>query len=186
MGSGDNEKTLIQDQTDTGERVLLMEQFRLCIESANLVSDLRARANTYFVTICAGLVAFIGSAIGKFPWYTIALLCLGGVIVSYTWIGLLHSYRRLNAAKFQVICELEEKLPAQPFASEWKYLHPDIAKKPHTPLSQREKNIPFAFIALFIVMGILAATVRTNQILRNTRAGGISDSVRTSASDLKE
>lgn len=41
-----------------------------------------------------------------------------GVILAVLWGFLIYNYKKLNQAKFEVIQDLEKKLPAQPFQKE--------------------------------------------------------------------
>src|SRR5262249_5620092 len=102
-----------------------LELYKLAVEMADRVSARRATANTFFLTVNTGLAALLGGK--ELRWY----VAVAGIFFALTWFLLLRSYRRLNAAKFQVILEMEKSLPVRPFTDEWEILKPktDAAKR---------------------------------------------------------
>lgn len=90
------------------------ELYKLAVEMADRISARRGTANGFFLTINTGLVALVGGT--TLRWYVAA----SGIVFSATWWLLLKSYRRLNAAKFSVIIEMEERLPRQVFGDEYR------------------------------------------------------------------
>src|SRR3712207_2121655 len=95
-----------------------LELYKLAVEMAGRVSARRATANAFFLTVNTALLAFVSSGSLNALW----LVALAGIALSATWWVLLKSYRDLNAAKFQVITEMENNLDAKIFDDEWKRL----------------------------------------------------------------
>jgi hypothetical protein len=91
------------------------ELYKLAVEMADRVSARRTTANAFFLTINTGLVALVGGT--SLRWYVAA----AGVVFSAAWWLLLKSYRKLNEAKFSVIVDMEERLPRQMFAEEYRH-----------------------------------------------------------------
>jgi hypothetical protein len=71
-----------------------------------------------------------------------------GAVVCLAWVGLLSSYRKLNAAKFTVMAQLEAGLPVPPFTREREIYKSDK----RISLSQIERWIPGCFILLYAAM----------------------------------
>lgn len=92
-----------------------LELYKLAVEMADRVSARRATANGFFLTINTGLVALVGGT--NVRWYVAA----AGIVFSAAWWLLLKSYRKLNAAKFAVILEMEQGLSNRVFASEQRH-----------------------------------------------------------------
>ena len=134
----------------------LLEQYKVFVASADAVSDRRARANSFLLTINAGLVALFGTTMESFPWYTSFLIALGGLLVALTWLSLLESYRTLNTAKFKVIHQMEQDLPIRAFDIEWKLLG-EGQKGHHRPLTSVEKVVPWVFVGVYAILMILVA-----------------------------
>lgn len=138
----------------------LLEQYKLYVETAERVSQRRTGANNFLLSANALLVTLYGLALsfGDNPAWLL-VVPFGGILVCVTWFVLIRSYRHLNAAKFKVIHELEEHLPAALFDREW-----DIAirtqDKAYKPLTHIEPYIPIIFAAMYIIVAVCAASTR--------------------------
>lgn len=141
-------------------QVLLLEQYKMYIESANLTSSLRSQANTYFLTINTILISFL-VAILEFSsqasvYYWIVFACLAGVLLCISWFFLIRSYRSLNSGRFAVIHELEKELPARIYEREWEIIVAKINPQKTKYIRQTyiEQIIPVAFGFLYITLGV--------------------------------
>lgn len=127
-----------------------LEQYKLFVESSHKVSDRRLSTNSYFLTINSSLLTLMGLLAGiiadRKP---LVLLCVAGMLISWTWLIQLEDFQRLNSAKFQVINELEARLPANVFQEEWRHL------TKYRGMSRTEKRIPWTLIGLYIVLGFV-------------------------------
>lgn len=144
--------------TDTTSGSSEIELYKLAVEMADRVSARRALANTFFLTVNTGLVALLG---GKtLRWYVAA----AGILFALAWWSLLQSYRRLNAAKFEVINALEARLPMQLFSDEWARLEAARAPRKLWPpsslwawlngyheLGTAERVAPLAFATIYVI-----------------------------------
>jgi hypothetical protein len=120
----------------------LLEQYKLMVEMADRVSARRATANSFFVTVQSALVTAFGFAKDdRWP------LAVAGIVIAVTWWLTLRSYRMLNSAKFEVICEVERQLPLAPYADEWAILKKEDGplRKRYAALSFVEQTVPVAF-----------------------------------------
>ena len=64
-------------------------------------------------------------------------------------------------AKWEVITALEPSLPAQPFSDEWQSLKKDSVERwrdRYAELGTVERVVPWVFVVLYAVTGIIAAT----------------------------
>ena len=95
-----------------------LELYKLAVEMADRVSARRATANAFFLTVNTALLAFVSSGVEDVFW----VVALAGIALSGAWWVLLKSYRDLNAAKLDVITEMEKVLEAQILDDEWKRL----------------------------------------------------------------
>jgi len=137
------------------------ELYAIAVDMADRLSARRGTANGFFLTINTGLVALIGSA--TLRWYVAA----AGIVCAATWWLLLRSYRRLSAAKFSVITEMERQLPAQIFSDEFQRYRemtppsasPDALADPgsrvaswrfrHRDLGEVERVVPLVFAVVY-------------------------------------
>jgi len=157
-----------------------IELYKLAVEMADRTSARRAGANSFFVTLNATLAAVIAvlsaarrppshGGLPTFDAFGLAIAAAAGMVLSLTWWALLRYYRRLNRAKFEVINEIEQKLPEQPYTREWALLHPTEVQptgKPHHGIAQWwarnhhreaslvEQVVPFVFTAIYVLIMI--------------------------------
>jgi hypothetical protein len=143
----------LADETDPKLKV-----FELYLATAEKVSDRRAAANAWMLSVNSAIVALYGYLAadklsvpvpqkGVWLWAIPA----AGAIVSVAWAVLLTSYRQLNRAKFGVLEEMEKDLHAQPFARE----HELYGRR--RSLSTIETAIPLCFFVLYVVIILAAA-----------------------------
>jgi hypothetical protein len=132
-----------------------LELYKLAVEMADRVSARRATANAFFLTVNTALLAFVSSRSLNALW----LVALAGIALSATWWVLLKSYRDLNAAKFQVITEMENNLDAKIFDDEWERLkenRPEGWRGRYAEFGAVERFVPLIFAALYAAVFISA------------------------------
>ena len=135
----------------------VFEQYKLCVEMADRVSARRNLANTFFLTLHSGLVAFLGAWLSQSRHGKLSvLLLLAGFLVLLTlcaaWWFTLRSYQQLNEGKFQVIGALEERLPARVFQrAEWEALGKGRDWHVYLPLTHVERWIPVIFASTYLL-----------------------------------
>jgi len=170
------------DDTDT-----ILELYKIAVEMADRTSARRAGANSFFLTlntVLAAVVGIVSSArkppphgnLPTFDAFGFVLTAAAGIVLAFTWRALLKYYRRLNSAKFDVINELEKRLPAQPYTDEWKFLHPDETLGKETPsvpfwrlvkqwkrwrqstkyreATVVEQVVPLVFVVIYVILGL--------------------------------
>jgi hypothetical protein len=163
-----------------------LELYKLAVEMADRTSARRAGTNSFFLTLNTVFAAFMGivssarkppphGSLPSFDSFGLVVTAIAGVVLSLAWWALLRYYRRLNGAKFVVINEIEKCLPIHPYTQEWELLHPaelpisDVNENQKLTLRQRlrrrtkhreasvvEQVVPFAFLAIYIVLGARA------------------------------
>jgi len=137
------------------EKEILLEQYKLYVESAEKVSDRRQSANNYFLTLNSVLVAFSGylTSFTFQIWHII--IAVAGICISFLWLLTLKSCRNLNSGKFKIIHSLEKKLPAKLFKDEWDCLEKGENKKTYLKLSVVEQGVPIIFFVLYILIIVI-------------------------------
>jgi hypothetical protein len=171
----------LPDDQDT-----LLELYKNAVEMADRVSSRRAGANTFFLTLNTALAAVVGivssarkppphGSAPSFDAFGLVATAVAGIVLALVWRALLAYYRRLNAAKFDVINKLERQLPAQPYTDEWAILHPDEPHEEHAELErwqlvkrwQRwrrrtrhreatviEQVVPLVFVLIYVALAV--------------------------------
>lgn len=138
---------------------LLFEQYKLYMQSASEISDRRQKANEYFLTvntILVSLIVFISQYEKvKNPELIISFIAVIGIINSIITYFMIRSYKQLNSAKFKIIHELEDDLPANLYSYEWELLGKGKDRKKYWPFSHLELKIPLLFGVVYAVLGLL-------------------------------
>ena len=126
----------------------LFEQYKLYVEMADRISSRRQTANSYFLSINTALLGFVGyintKDTGTFLW----LVAAAGITLSYLWYRLIRSYRDLNTAKFNVVHEIEKRLPLSPYDAEWEAMGRGTNPKLYKPFTHIETGVPWVFVVL--------------------------------------
>ena len=151
----DIEQALWQKESASGisESSHLVEQYKVYVEMTDRISQRRGATNTFFLTFNTAIVAALAGFYQHVPSNISVTVYLAASVMAITWAILLRSYRNLNTAKFQVIGELEKRLPAQMFyAAEWKALGEGKDYKKYIPLSLIETIVPVIFFAIYIYL----------------------------------
>ncbi len=133
-----------------------LEIYKLSVEMADRISARRLTANSFFLTINTGIIAFAGYlslsaekqlAVGQY-W----IVALAGVILCYMWYRLIRSYAGLNKAKFDVIHEMEKDLPYKIFDAEWVAVGEGKDPKKYLPFTRIEMTVPWVFLMIHAIV----------------------------------
>jgi len=131
----------------------LLEQYKLFVDSADHISQRRSSTNSFFLAVNASLVTLYGIGLtlkASAAWHL--LVPIAGILVCLGWFSLVENYRSLNSVKFDVIHEMEAKLPAALYKYEWKLLEEGQGKV-YKPVTHIEQWIPGIFGLLY--MGLI-------------------------------
>ncbi|WP_102269596.1 RipA family octameric membrane protein [Massilicoli timonensis] len=129
----------------TDEKIeIILSQWQTCVEMANSVSQRRDTMNNIFITLNLAIVTAI-----SISWDIKSLFILiAGIVISVIWLLFIRNYKMLNTEKFNVINDIEKKLPVKPFNDEWNKLKDNKKYKDSTKL---EKTLPVMFTVLYII-----------------------------------
>lgn len=130
----------------------LLDQYKLYVEMADRISQRRATANTYFLSLNSAILAFVGYLSVKETGEHMWMLALGGIALSGLWRVLIISYSNLNTAKFKVIHKIEKRLPISPYEAEWIAMGEGNDPTLYRPISHIEQGVPLVFIALHAIV----------------------------------
>ena len=125
----------------------ILEQWKTAVEMSNALSDRRTNMNNIYVSINAIMIALLTF---QFEKKSIGFAIVG-ISVCVLWLVNLNNYKRLNSVKFQIINELEKKLPANVFDYEWELVGRGDESKKYKKMSCIEMIIPGIFILVYAV-----------------------------------
>lgn len=130
----------------------LLEQYKLYVEMADNISQRRTSANSYFLSVNSAILAFAGYLTSKGSTDYLWLLAVAGILLCLLWFNTITSYRDLNSAKWEIVQQIEERLPISPYAAEWEAVGRGKDPKRYRPLSHIERAVPWIFAALHVVV----------------------------------
>lgn len=119
----------------------------------------RGTNSRYFLTVNAALSSLTGALLELEPGGKIwlAALPIAGIIVCAVWWLLTRSYRILTKARFDVITEMETRLPVAPYTDEWRMIKKGPAYSEYKSIARQEAIVPIVFAALYVVFLIAIA-----------------------------
>lgn len=146
----------LQSEYGTEYQSHLLEQYKICVEMADRISQRRATANTFFLTFNTAIIGALAALFDKIPKQAALAFYISAVGFCIAWWFLLRSYRQLNTAKFEVIGLLEQRLPSSPFwSAEWKALGEGRDYRKYIPLSAIETAVPIGFLLVYCYLAYI-------------------------------
>lgn len=125
--------------------VLLLEQWKTCVEAADNISEKRNNANNIYITLNTAMLSLITLSYDKKS----VILSVLGIVICTMWLSTIHSYRRLNSVKYTIINQIEERLPTAPFKQEWKELRD---QRGYTRLTKIESFLPILLLLVYVII----------------------------------
>lgn len=138
---------------DDQNKEFLLAQWQTCVEMANSISQRRDAMNNLFVTLNIAISATV-SVVWDFK---SLFIMIAGIMLCITWLLFINNFKILNAEKFHVINDIEQKLPEQPFSKEWELLRNNNRYSDGTKL---EKILPIMFLLLYAVTVIAMIIIK--------------------------
>jgi len=130
----------------------LLDQYKLYVEMADRISQRRTSANTYFLSVNSAILAFVGYLTSKESPDYMWLLALAGCMLTLFWYNIINSYKNLNTAKWQVVQDIEKRLPISPYDAEWDAVQRGKNPKLYRPISHIESWVPGVFFILHFIV----------------------------------
>jgi len=127
----------------------VLEIYKMLVEMADRVSQRRQSANSFYLTVNTAIIsgaAYLSQS--TFSHLSTWAVSLAGIAICVLWIRAVVSYKSLNAAKFEVITALEQRLPVSPYKDEWAILDVDGDGKRHKPFHKTEVLVPIVFMCV--------------------------------------
>lgn len=141
-------KNLLNEGTN---EQILFEQYKLYVEMANETSNRRNNTHKFYISIISlfiTLFALITSITHELLIFIVPLIIIP--VIGYIWHKNIESYSILNHGKFDVINEIENKLPAKGFTIEWELMELYHYKE----VTKIEKQLP-RIISIIAIIAII-------------------------------
>lgn len=149
---------LFANKIDNNE--MLIEQYKVMLSTSESLIERRQKLTTTYLTIFSALLPVISTMLSFSHIYLyigaimISLIC---IILCFSWRSTIISYGKSNRAKFAILEEIESKLPAAMFCSEWLALKKITTR--YKSFTKRETVIPILFIVVYAVLAAIAAAL---------------------------
>lgn len=142
----------------------LLEEYKLYVQMADNVSNRRAQANAFFISVLSALLLFLslsgeGKPLGYTQDITYIAISILSFLLCYIWHLNIQSYKQLNSAKFKVIHEIEQHLPYPCFNKEWDFAGRGKAKEKYRLITHTEQYVPFIVAIPFLVILVYSTFV---------------------------
>ena len=135
----------------TDDKQIILAQWQTCVEMANNTSQRRDTTNNFFMTLNSAILAAIFSISSVENSSKFFMLILG-IFVSLLWFFLIRNFRLLNKVKFDIIMDIEEKLPTKPFRDEYEELKRlKNSTEKYKNFTKIESNLPLVFCGLYLM-----------------------------------
>ncbi|NHJ32586.1 MAG: hypothetical protein FK732_06970 [Asgard group archaeon] len=148
---------------------LIFDQYKLYVDLADKISARRATTNSFYLTANSFLFVAIGILFSNGLEIVVPMILLIGVFVSISWWLLIVYYKNLNWSKYQVINEIEKRLPVMGLLTEYK-----VSKTKEAPirklrgLTSIEVWLPICLLVMYslglIVLSLVLILVSTGVI----------------------
>ena len=139
----------------------LLEQYKLYVQSAENVSARRIASSRYLLTLNSALIALYGLQSASFSQnYWALLIPILGLPVSLLWHQIIKSHKDLNAVKFKIIHEFEQRLSAAPYTYEWQ-LAGEGQGNAYRSVTGIERWIPLIFFLIHVILLIVILVTNT-------------------------
>jgi len=142
MTGNDGSATGCGDQGDPPPE--LIEQYTTYVNTTLNVSNRRMRNNRFYVLLLSGTLAVVSVLANTQIIQELGLLIAGGLgsALCVLWYLSIVSYKQLNNGKYEVIAEMEDKLPFDPFDREWEVLEKGDDWQTYITHTRVERKIP--------------------------------------------
>jgi hypothetical protein len=138
---------------------IMIEQYKLLVDSSHKIEERRGASNSVFIGINTILVSVLANSpkLIKIEIYYIPFIAsLGfiGILISYDWLKVINSYKKLNFLNYALIQSLENFLPSYVFSLRAKL----EAEEPGQKIKNRgssvlmnEKLLPKVFLSIYFI-----------------------------------
>jgi hypothetical protein len=131
----------------------MFEQYKIYVELTDRISQRRIATNNFYIAANVALLTIASWFKENFGLYVFLISGIG-IIMALLWFFSIRSHRQLNKGKFEVIHEIERKLPLNLFAYEWSALKEGKSFNTYWSFSHVEKYIPIIFGILYLALAL--------------------------------
>lgn len=166
-----NQYAIFNNEIQKINRTELLEQYKVFLETSESLIARRQTVNSFYVSANTALITIMGALIAVLNGTNeriimFILISLVGIILSLSWNRILNSYGILNGSKMRVISMIERELPAALYDTEWNVMSDKLNSRKYISFTDSEKKAPKAFIALYILLILIAVFMAKDPLLQ--------------------
>ena len=144
---------------DQPDLAVLIEQYKLFVDTSERLVARRQVVNTFFLSANALALSGLGLIAKEASHSSLAAtgivaISVAALLLCVAWKRLVRSYAQLNRGKFAVIERLEQRLPAALFRGEWVALGEGKDPKVYKPFTATEQGVSKIFIVVYALTAI--------------------------------
>lgn len=141
---------------------VLMEQYKLFVETSERLVARRQVVNTFFLSanaLALSALGLVAKEASQSPLIGLGIIAIAvaALLLCVAWKTLVASYRQLNRGKFAVIDCLEDRLPAALFRAEWVALGEGKDSTVYKPFTATEEAVSLVFMVVYALVALSAA-----------------------------
>lgn len=150
-----DESELYNANYDKEEFAILIQQYQIYINNAEVNSTQRAQMNAFFITANSMLMIALGVLIDSSIFEVSFVIFALGEILSLLWHQQTRNYKNLSSVKWRIINKIEERLAMRPYDYEWQLYKRSVPKR--KSYSDVELLITWLFIINYPILALLTA-----------------------------
>ena len=161
--SGELNQVVFRGRTlNEGQLTVLMEQYKLFVDTSERLVARRQVVNTFFLSANTLVLSALGVLAKEVPGSRVlatgvVAISIAAIVLCAAWKTLVRSYAQLNRGKFAVIDRLEDRLPAALFRAEWTALGKGKDPKLYKPFTHTEVVVSNIFIFIYGLAALVTA-----------------------------
>ena len=118
-----NQEPRGKEEVEFSNRQFMFEQYKMLVESAHKIEERRGNSNNVFIGINTILISVMIhvypaqlSKLDIYNMFPLLFLTLIGILLSWDWLKVISSYKKLNSLNYFLIEEFEKLLPTYVFS----------------------------------------------------------------------
>ena len=151
-----------QDAASYTNKTIMLEQYKLLVNSLHAIEERRGASNNVFIginTILVGVLANLPKLIKIELYYMpfMALLGFIGILISYDWLKVINSYKKLNFLNYALVKSFENFLPTYVFSLRAKLELEEPEQKVKnrgSSVLMNEKLLPQVFLSIYCIYSL--------------------------------
>lgn len=161
--------SLLDNNTDPSAKNIMFEQYKLLIDSFHKIEERRSGSNSVFIGLNTILFSVLANSknlatadIDIYYMPFLVALSIIGIFISYDWLKVINSYKKLNFLNYAMIQSFEKLLPTSVFSLRAKLAaeyHKEQVKNRGSSVLLNEQVLPKVCLFIYSLCIVAVAIV---------------------------